>query len=855
MKQKFILVLLNISLLWHASAQSPNLKGYIRDAAGEPVIGATVIEKGSSNFAVTDTQGAFEITPTQNLPVTLQIASVGFKKQEIEVFEILDEPLEIALKIDNVLTEVTVTARRRSETALEVPIPITVVGGAQLDESGAFNVNRLKEMVPSVQLYSSNPRNTGINIRGLGSPYGLTNDGLDPGVGFYVDGVYYARPAAATLDFIDIEQIEVLRGPQGTLFGKNTTAGAFNITTRKPSFTPGAVLEVSYGNYGYVQAKSSITGPLIKDKLAARVSFSGTQRDGVIYNVAKDEHVNDINNLGYRAQLLYTPNEHVKITLTGDNTKQNPNGYAQVVAGVVTTKRPEYRQFSSILADLNYTLPSTNAFDRVIDHDTPWRSLNKLGGVSVNADIDLGSGTLTSTTAWRYWDWGPSNDRDFTGLQALAKSQNPSEHTNWSQEIRYATQLGKSLSGVAGVFYIHQEVQTHGTEESGKDQWRFVQNTTSDLWQTPGLLDGYGAKTESSIQSSSAALFANVDWAITQKLHLQPGLRLNYDKKDVSYNRQTYGGLETDDPDLIALQQAVYSNQAFTNGKNQTNLTYLLTLSYLKSDRLNFYATHSTSYKPIGVNVAGLPVVNGEVALDLGVIKPEYVKHYEAGVKSSLTKDFSANLTFFYTAIQDYQTNVQSPEIGVNRGYLANAEKVSVKGAELDSRLKLSRHIQFTGALTYTDGQYDKFTNAPMPLEELGTKDADGNQVAFKDISGGRLPGISKWAGSFGTELSTVDYHFLKQTGQFFLAAETFFRSEFSSSSSPSKYLNIEGYQLVNARLGYRAVTGLSVIAWCRNLTNKNYYEQLLEAGGGAGHYAAVLGDPRTYGLTFKYAF
>ena len=173
-----------------------------------------------------------------------------------------------------------------------------------------------------MQLYSSNPRNTTLNIRGLGSTFGLTNDGIDPGVGFYVDGVYYARPAATTLDFIDIEQIEVLRGPQGTLFGKNTTAGAFNVTTRAPSFTPGLNVEVSYGNYGFVQAKSSITGPISK-KLAARVSFSGTQRDGVLYNVATQKHINDLNNLGFRAQLLYKPTENLKITLTGDDTRQH----------------------------------------------------------------------------------------------------------------------------------------------------------------------------------------------------------------------------------------------------------------------------------------------------------------------------------------------------------------------------------------------------------------------------------------------------------------------------------------------------------------------------------------------------
>ena len=123
-----------------------------------------------------------------------------------------------------------VTARRVEEAAQEVPIPVSVVRGDLVADAGAFNVNRLKEMLPTVQFYSTNPRNSSINIRGLGSPFGLTNDGIEPGVGLYIDGVFYARPASATLDFLDVDQVEVLRGPQGTLFGKNTTAGAINVT-------------------------------------------------------------------------------------------------------------------------------------------------------------------------------------------------------------------------------------------------------------------------------------------------------------------------------------------------------------------------------------------------------------------------------------------------------------------------------------------------------------------------------------------------------------------------------------------------------------------------------------------------
>lgn len=831
------------------------ISGTVLDAQGEPLIGATVQEKGTKNFAVADVTGSFTLIPEQSLPITLIIKGVGSRTQEIEVYEIYDEPLLISLKPDNLLSEVTVTARRRNETAQEVPIPISIVGGARLEEAGAFNVNRLKELVPSVQLYSSNPRNTGINIRGLGSPYGLTNDGLDPGVGFYVDGVYYARPAATTLDFIDIEQIEVLRGPQGTLFGKNTTAGAFNITTRKPSFTPSGAFELSYGNFGYIQAKASVTGPIIKDKLAGRFSFSGTQRDGTLYNVAKDEYVNDINNLGYKGQLLFSPSDKVKIILAGDNSLQYPNGYAQVVAGVAPTLRPDYRQFENIIADLNYDLPSRDPFDRLIDHDTPWRSLNELGGVSLNADIEIGKGTLTSTTAWRYWNWGPSNDRDFTGLQALAKSQNPSEHRNWSQEIRYASNFSNKVSGVVGLFFIDQELVTDGTEESGRDQWRFAQNSTSALWETPGLLEGYGARTNSSIRSQSAAIFANVDWSVTDQLHIQPGLRYNYDNKDVSYNREVFGGLETNDPALIALKEVVYRSQAFTNGKDETNLTYLVTLSYRASSRLNAYATYSTSYKPVGVNVSGLPVIDGEVALDLGVIKPEYVKHIEAGVKTKPTGDLVLNVTLYNTDIEDYQANVQSGQLGVNRGYIANAGEVNVKGAELDLQWLPGDNLSLYGALSYTDGKYVTFVNAPLALEETGLRDNEGNSIFAKDISGERLPGISKWSGSLGVELTSNHLTFWEQKGRAFLAVDSYFRTEFSSNSTPSKYLVVDGYGLFNARAGFKSDAGLSLILWGRNLANTDYFEQLLAAGGNAGQYAGVLGDPRTYGVTIKYSF
>lgn len=848
MKNSLLLIFAFFSLLSFAKAQT-EIMGKVNDPEGEPLIGATVVILGSNTYAVTNEAGEFYLTSPSELPVTLQINFVGFKAYTLNINTIPSEPLIIQLENDLELAEVLITARRRTEEVQKVPIPITVVGGPKIEESGSFNVNRVKELVPTVQLYSSNPRNTTLNIRGLGSTFGLTNDGIDPGVGFYVDGVYFARPAATSLDFVDIEQIEVLRGPQGTLFGKNTTAGAFNITTRLPSYTPGGTVELSYGNYGFVQAKASITGPLSKN-LAGRASFSGTQRNGTIENIATGKYTNDLNNLGFRGQLLFNPSSRVEIVLAGDVNSQRPDGYAQVVAGVVETQRAPYRRFEQIIADLNYDLPSRNAFDRKVDHDTPWKSNNDLGGISLNADIQLGEGTLTSTTAWRYWNWDPSNDRDFTGLPVLSLSQAPSKHEQFSQEIRYSGDFSKKLSGVIGVFYLSQNLNTspYHTEESGAAQYRFSQSTTSPLWATPGLLDGYGIRTTSSLNSVGAAVFGQLDWAITEKLHFLPGIRFNYDKKDVDYDRVTYGGLETTDPALLAIKSAVYSPQSFVANVEDQNWSGQATLAYKFNDKINAFSTFSTSYKPVGVNLGGLPAVDGQPILELAEVKPEYVKHFEVGFKTTPTKGSNLNFSFYNTNIEDYQTLVQTAEVGVNRGYLANADEVRVMGVEMDGNIRISQAITLTGALAYTDAIYVSFPNAPVPLEETG------GEFAFKDISGGRLPGVSKWAGSFGAEY-TKEAKFFGKIGSFFFGTDLYFRSEFSSSPSPSQFLNVDGYALINARTGFRVKEGFSAFIWSRNLLNQDYYEQLLPAAGNAGHYAAVLGDPATYGVTFRFAF
>ncbi len=781
------------------------IKGTILNVSTNELLqGANVVVKGTTLGATTDEKGYFEIAVDDTISNKILIITyLGYEDKELEIKDWNKELRIGIIEGSGNLDEIIVTSRRRNEEAQDIPIPITVIGATQVENSGSFNVNRVKELIPSVQLYSSNPRNTSLNIRGLGTTFGLTNDGLDPGVGFYVDGVYYARTAATALDFVDIQQIEVLRGPQGTLFGKNTTAGAFNITTRKPTFIRQGNLELSYGNYQYVQGKASVSGPLVKDKLAARISFSGTHRNGLINNVKTNNNVNNLSNLSARLQLLYKPIDKLEILVAGDFTSQRPDGYAQVNAGVVQTQRSGYRQFDSIIADLGYTLPSENPFDRKIDHDTPWKSGQNMGGVSVNVDYKVGKGTLTSTTALRFWKWMPSNDRDFTGLQALALSQAPSKHKQWSQEFRYAATFSKKLSGVFGAFLFGQKLRADGfhQEEAGKDTWRFVQTSRSNKWKTPGLL------------------------------------------------REVYGGLQTTDSTLNAFKKSVYSDQAFQAEAKNFNASGQLTIAYSPHKQVKIYTTYANTFKPIGLNLGGLPTDStGRVMVELAEVKPELTHHFEFGLKTEPVKNSTLNVTTFFTQIKNYQTLVQTPDLTLNRGYLANADKIRIVGVELELSYRFKRYITINGGFTFTDGKYLSFKNAPLPLEETGAR------PSFKDISGGALPGISKYTATFGID-AAYPVKLFNQKGEVFIGIDNFYRSKFSSSPSPSKYLNIDGYYLLNARIGYRAVEGFSIFVWSRNLTNKNYFEQLLPGAGNPGNYAGVLGDPRTFGATVRYNF
>ncbi|MEQ1758940.1 MAG: TonB-dependent receptor [Vicinamibacterales bacterium] len=847
-------ILLSLVILFPAAVLAQgagSIAGVVLDSTGGAVPGATIRVVNTVTNAVqelvTNEQGSYRVEGLAPGNYRVETVLDGFETTQSQAVVGAGENVTVnaTLAPSRFSQSVVVTARRVEEQAQEVPIPVSVVRGDLVADAGAFNVNRLKEMLPTVQFYSTNPRNSAINIRGLGSPFGLTNDGLEPGVGLYIDGVFYSRPASATLDFLDVDQVEVLRGPQGTLFGKNTTAGAINVTTRKPSFSPGTEVELNYGNLGFVQAKASITGPIFP-KVAGRLSFSGTQRDGVLFNTVTGDDVNDLNNLGLRGQVLFAPSDRVAVTVAVDHTRQRPEGNTQVVAGVAPTLRAANRQYAAIAATLGYAPPSFNAFDRVTDIDTPMRSYQDLAGTSLNIDWRVGPGRLTATTAYRVWDWKPSNDRDFIGLPITTVSAAYSYQNQWSQEVRYAATVTPHVGFVGGAFFFGQGIDSDPAfrQEQGSAAYAFLLAPSANA-STPGLLDGYGYNQTLKYRNTSSAAFGQVEWSITDRLRVLPGLRLNYDRKKVDFDQQVYGGLQTTNAALIALQRSVLAPQTYTADVDDTNLSGQATVAYKVARPVNTYATYATSFKSVGLNLNGVPNdAQDRPVLSAATVKPEDVRHFEAGIKTEPFRGVTANLSVYNTVVKDFQAQVTNAGVGVLRGYLANAEKVRVRGVEFDGSAGVTNSFSLYFNAAYTDGKYISFKDAPPPFEETG-----GPQV--KDISGSLLPGISKGAVSFGGEHVNRG-RLLGRSGQFFTAADVSYRSSFSSSSTASKYLVVDGYSLVNARVGFRATDAWTLSIWSRNLLNEDYLDLLSAAPGNTGLFVGQPGDQRTFGVTLR---
>ncbi|MES2626029.1 MAG: TonB-dependent receptor [Pseudomonadota bacterium] len=753
-----------------------------------------------------------------------------------------------------VLENIIVTARRREENLQTLPAAVSVIDSDLLENSYTVNPQQLSLLVPSLYYNSANPRNTAYTIRGLGSntlSISAANDGMEPGVGFYVDQVYHGRPATAAFDFTDVERVEVLRGPQGTLFGKNTTAGAIHVISREPTFEPEGNAELSYGSYDFTQAKASISGPLLGDKVAGRVSAQLTRRDGLVYNVTTDRHLNNLDNYAVRGQLLFLPAEKLKFRLIGDVSNLDSSCCTQGFLRVGNSLRSAARQFPGLAAGLGYEPPSRDIYDRLTDIDANLLINTQDGGVSLIGELDLGANTLTSVSAWRYWDWDVANDRDYTGVPVQMVQRIPSRQDQYSQELRLASNGDTSLSYVGGLYWFKQEIGGRPSSIYGPEAAYWLLSQANFTVPIPrNLLDGYGQIGDSAFEMESYAAFGELNYAFTPRLTATLGLRYTYEDKAGDYETQVFGGLNLGSFDTATATElnraklSIFRPQNYTAEDRGGSWSGRTNLSYALTDDLFSYVSYAHGYKSGGLNMSGLPLdAQNRPTLGTAVIEDETNSTIEVGVKSTLFDGIATlNLAAYRTVVEDYQANVVSNlETAAIRSYPSNIPEVTVQGIEADVTALLFEGFLLRASAAYGDGENTDYPEGPCPLEVQTAATVACN------LTGVKLAGLSSWSGTLG-----FDYSVPMGEGNFVMHADSNFRSDYNSDTSASQYTRVAGYGITNARVGYHFDDSWEIDLFARNLFDADYISALTIQTGNSGLILGQPSEPRIVGVTVR---
>jgi len=763
---------------------------------------------------------------------------------------------------DHATTElgaVIISARRRNESVQEVPVAISVLSGDELESKGAVNLQSFHKEVPSITSYSSNARNTTINIRGLGTGVaGAGAAGLDSGVGFYVDDIYYGRLSQSILNLIDIDRIEVLRGPQGTLFGRNTTAGAISVITRGPSWSPEGTFDLSVGNYGYLQARGSLSGPIVDNKLAARVSFEAQTRDGFLYSTNLLDSLQRQESFSVRGQVLYQPFEKLKFRLIADYAKFAQNCCTQTPYGEATAYdngKPLAYPFADRIAQFgSYTPLPYDPKARLVDVDRQRFFRVQQGGAALRADLDLGSHTITSIAAARAWNTNPRNDGDGTALDVQRESNDDDRQLQVTEELRVASNGTQVVDHVAGLYFLYQHLPTLLRRDFGPQAGEFnIAPGTSDLTpeQRKAVLDGAYSRTNTQTNTLSAAAFAQATWHIFNSLDFTGGVRYTYERKYGDFELKP--GSRTDISGLNEEQLKLRTGYIaaipyYELDKSWHNLGALATLSQkLGEDKLGF-VTYSRGSKSGGLNFRDLPRdENGRVQPDLLILKPETVDHFEAGLKTQwFERRLTVNATVFHTYIRDYQNTLIDTSRGTNRSYLSNVGAVRSRGIELELRARLLKGFNVYGGGMYNLADYKSYKSAQCPWERRAPGDPP-----VCDLSGEQLPVAPKFSASAGGEYTVR----LTNGINGFVGADYSYRSSYTTLANNSRYSRVRRAGLVNARIGLKDANGhWQAHIWSQNLLDELYYlsKTINEQ---TGRLTGLLGDPRTFGATFRYYF
>ena len=761
------------------------------------------------------------------------------------------------------IDEIIVTANKREQTLQDIPVSVTVTTGDTISKAAIQDIIDLQSVVPTLrvsQLQSST--NTSFAIRGFGN--GSNNEGIEPSVGVFIDGVYRSRAGSSISDLPRLERVEVLSGPQSILFGKNASAGVISIITPKPSGETGGYIEASLGNMGYKNTKALFESAISED-LSFDVSGNMTQRDGYFTNVAGGAAMNERARWGVRGQVSWTPrdNTEVRIIADYDSIDEVCCGTSNLINGAT----------GGVIFALGGALVPEQPFAyRIATDIDPFNEVEN-GGISAQIDVDYESFVLTSITSQRFSDTFEALDIDFTSAPLTQTSPNDLNVDTFTQEIRLTSTGDGNLDWMVGAFYFNETVDYTSEVLWGPQARNYFDFLVAGLG-APGALgaiedgfgfpagtffaNGTGAQDTFSQDDQSSSLFGQFDWLLNDQLTLTTGFNYTEAKKEVTVSQvntnvfaslpaSLLGGLaalQSSLPPVVNLPNAIEDNTS-----DDSDTTYTLRLAYDVNDNVNIYGSYATGFKASSWNLsrdsgpnaadlaalqaAGLTTNAPNLSAGSRFADPEESEVYELGLKA-VFESGSFNMAIFDQTIKGFQSSIFN-----GTGFeLRNAGMQSTKGVEFDLVYYPVESLRLGFAGTLLDPLYDEFVGGGFEGADLsGTKPAGIHEVSLS------LSALYDFRLGNNDAYARADYQY---------ADEVIIVDNIPPAVAALATREVGS---LNMSAGMNTQSGLNLSIWARNVTNDEYMTSGFPTPAQAGSFNIYPNLPRTFGVTLRKSF
>ncbi len=711
------------------------------------------------------------------------------------------------------LDTITVTARRRSESIHDVPVAVSAIGEAELQSLQASNIDGLQGAVPNMNIVQGRGSSNSVNvfIRGIGQPDALQT--FDPGVGMYVDDVYYSRINGALFSLFDVEQVEVLRGPQGTLYGKNSTGGAIKIVTRNPFDYSGGSVEATVGNFGRAEGRFHVSGQF-GDTVAASIAGGVIGNDGFVRDAVTGKRYNDEDTKVVRGKLGFQPNEDFEATFSFDYTRQD---------NALTLGRPVAPLYQVDLGTggINiWSLPDTGEWDfrARTSFDPDQGQQMKHTGVSLAMTWNLSDAWLfKSITSHRRLDTHSFIDIDASEFQ-LGDVLVALDQKQTGQEFQFQYDNGDNLNAIFGLYYLKENVPSH--QEAYAD----------DFLGFNGIPISFLRTIDDDLENKSLAAFAHVSWEFAPTWTLAAGLRYTRDEKDYFRTTSTFSNiLGNADPAL-----------AFNIDDSWTALTPSISLQKAFSDQLMGYVSANRGFKSGGFNG------RANSAAEISTFEPETVWTYEVGLKiRSEDGRFRGGITGFHSQYKDFQARVSeivnpNDPVPTFSFPVLTAAKLGINGIEVEAAARLGEGTELAAQIGWLDAEFDEFNDPRVQVNPALASLHD--HVPFSPELTARL---------------ALQHSFnLGGAGQLTVGGDASHRSETWLSVDNAPGLSQGSYTL----LGLYTVWDSPGYDWqvragVRNATDEVYKIEGQEFSSIGGIQTAYYGMPRNWYVSVRYNF